>query len=678
MGVGMKSSRCLHLASLLILLSGCGGGGESNSGEDGNSGTSVKTGIFLDSAVEGIKYKSGRFSGITDKNGKFNYNEGDNIEFHVGDVLIGQCIAKDIITPLDLVESNNNIYNDNVINISKFLQTLDKDENNDNGISISEETSNKLINESIDFSDSERVESVLSEISSNTIVSDVKAASHLVKNIKTNSSKEYVFVESASLEFNDLTDDKQDLYISQLLLMVDESIFTDDSIKGIVEDFNSALSEHIEESNPSITVEDLTLDVILETGEVSSLSGYSAIKTILTSIRNGSSYAQATQRATNMFKMQFDSQYSLPDVSKSILSGIAVSFVLKNIFPSQAQTSLGFDIGLGVTGIATNVTLSKLLGSTFKHIAGRVGGVVVGVAGYPESVGQGFRTGLMKLDNKILFYPEVYDTQLSIQVIINEIIDERTTLARATSDFNLIKNEITTFYSDLLENELISLSQYQEYHSLLSEFFVYIDNKYLKNLMKAPEVSITNPASGSTFTTEQWIDFESVASDADGTISTYSWEIRGEEFNKDLQVLNREQNTTHKISIPDTYTLVLTVTDNDGATKKDSISIIVVKAPIDLTGSWTGAADYAPDVTANLTQSGSKLSGTINVGLKCFQSGTVAGTIDGKSINMGVTSSDNSVMEYSGTIENSDSMSGTWSQISGTCPVPNGNWTLSR
>ena len=262
---------------------------------------------------------------------------------------------------------------------------------------------------------------------------------------------------------------------------------------------------------------------------------------------------------------------------------------------------------------------------------------------------------------------------------LNKSIDVSSAISKAKSDYFEIRDSISAILPTVLNN------------TTAGESAKYINgnNFFLNCKNEPPEVSITNPADGSTFTKGKGgIEFKSVASDADGTISSYSWEISSYTWERDSPELVAEgameyefgtvQNKEILINAADTYKILLTVTDNDGATGTDSITVTVIEAPVDVTGSWTGAADFAPNVTASLTQSGSKLSGTINVGLKCFESGTVAGTIDGKSINMGVTSSDNSVMEYSGTIENNDSMSGTWSQISGTCPVPNGNWTLGR
>ena len=93
-----------------------------------------------------------------------------------------------------------------------------------------------------------------------------------------------------------------------------------------------------------------------------------------------------------------------------------------------------------------------------------------------------------------------------------------------------------------------------------------------------------------------------------------------------------------------------------------------------LTGSWSDG--YG--LTANLTQTGNNLSGTVYPGYNCFPSGTVTGTINGNSIEMGATSSGNSVITYTGTISSNNHMSGEWFQQSGNCPITSGSWELNK
>ncbi|MGA1826148.1 MAG: MopE-related protein, partial [bacterium] len=111
----------------------------------------VYEGVFLDSAVKGLTYKTGSQTGITDSDGTFKYQDEETITFSIGDVILGQTIAKEIIIPLDLVDGATDEKNPIVSNICQLLQSLDVDGNLDNGITINEATISELEGKSIDF-----------------------------------------------------------------------------------------------------------------------------------------------------------------------------------------------------------------------------------------------------------------------------------------------------------------------------------------------------------------------------------------------------------------------------------------------------------------------------------------------------------------------------------------------
>ena len=115
------------------------GGTDNNSDNQGTA----KTGIFLDSAVEGIDYTSGTLSGQTDGSGKFEYYEGSDVSFTVGGVSLGTTKGASTLTPVELVEGANSD-TDSVVNIARFLQTLDADGDPSNGITITPAVSKSL------------------------------------------------------------------------------------------------------------------------------------------------------------------------------------------------------------------------------------------------------------------------------------------------------------------------------------------------------------------------------------------------------------------------------------------------------------------------------------------------------------------------------------------------------
>lgn len=138
--------------SVIICLSTAGcdtGGGHGVLVTPENAGQ----GRFLDGPVEGLQYDSPSWTGITEANGTYLYQAGETITFSIGNVTLGTCSTKEIITPLDLVPGAVNTTNPVVINISQFLQSLDLDGNAGNGILITSEMREILKEFSVDFTD---------------------------------------------------------------------------------------------------------------------------------------------------------------------------------------------------------------------------------------------------------------------------------------------------------------------------------------------------------------------------------------------------------------------------------------------------------------------------------------------------------------------------------------------
>jgi hypothetical protein len=127
-----------------LFVSGCGGGGN-------ESGPAVHEGVFLDSPVEGLTYETETQSDITDAEGTFRYQAGENITFYIGDVYVGQSSSKETITPIDLVEEATDETDPTVTNICRLLQSLDVDGDPDNGITISDEIIKEVEGRAINF-----------------------------------------------------------------------------------------------------------------------------------------------------------------------------------------------------------------------------------------------------------------------------------------------------------------------------------------------------------------------------------------------------------------------------------------------------------------------------------------------------------------------------------------------
>ena len=159
-----KASTLIISCSTVLLLGGCGGGGNP---------TPILTGYFTDSAVEGLTYTTDTQSGVTDLNGAFTYQAGETVVFSIGDFVLGEsAAATPKMTPLNLIPDaflpttrnelspllrNKKINTAEVIafrkltNMLTFLQALDYDKDASNGITISDGMGIVLEGESIDF-----------------------------------------------------------------------------------------------------------------------------------------------------------------------------------------------------------------------------------------------------------------------------------------------------------------------------------------------------------------------------------------------------------------------------------------------------------------------------------------------------------------------------------------------
>ena len=149
----MKNAMRFFLLAIVIgiFLNGCSGG--SSSGDETpqtqdetpqTQAESTQTGVFLDSAVEGVKYKtSSGLEGYTNSKGEYEYKSGDKVEFLIGDISLGEVKASELVSVLQLPNKEE---------VSMLLQSLDTDLNPSNGINISRETIKKFNNSNITLS----------------------------------------------------------------------------------------------------------------------------------------------------------------------------------------------------------------------------------------------------------------------------------------------------------------------------------------------------------------------------------------------------------------------------------------------------------------------------------------------------------------------------------------------
>ncbi len=99
-------------------------------------------GTFFGGTIEGLEYKTKSFSGKTNRRGEYSYLPGETITFHIGGLVLGSARASSKLTTADLVlevsGDINKITNQRVTNVTRFLLTMSKDSNVENGVAISE------------------------------------------------------------------------------------------------------------------------------------------------------------------------------------------------------------------------------------------------------------------------------------------------------------------------------------------------------------------------------------------------------------------------------------------------------------------------------------------------------------------------------------------------------------
>jgi len=156
----------------------------------GCSSPQVKQAKVIDSAVEGLEFQCAGMIDYTKSDGSIKCLHMP-IAFKIGEIKLGIIynIPKDgIILPQDIVGAKRtDLTNPDVIKLTVLLQSLDKDKNPDNGITITKETRDKL-NEFIDIKKTSLVnikDLVDAQLGTTTFKDSKSAIEHLEKSMKS-------------------------------------------------------------------------------------------------------------------------------------------------------------------------------------------------------------------------------------------------------------------------------------------------------------------------------------------------------------------------------------------------------------------------------------------------------------------------------------------------------------
>ena len=128
---------------------------EANSTDRINTSTSltdeetILTGQFLHTPTQAVRYTTATQAGVTDANGHFQCLEGEVVSFFIGGLLLGETAGNSNVSIFNWVEGadavtgnalrqsiDKSIPFNRVINIATLLQTLDRDNNAENGVTL--------------------------------------------------------------------------------------------------------------------------------------------------------------------------------------------------------------------------------------------------------------------------------------------------------------------------------------------------------------------------------------------------------------------------------------------------------------------------------------------------------------------------------------------------------------
>ncbi|SDR99863.1 para-nitrobenzyl esterase [Halopseudomonas xinjiangensis] len=122
------------LAAAMALQAGCLDGSDNDDDHD----SATQTGIFIDSPVSGLGYKTPTQEGVTDAEGRFEYRADETVTFSIGELELGSAAGADRVSPINLMPGAQDASDPAVTNLSILLQSLDQDGDLNNGIQITD------------------------------------------------------------------------------------------------------------------------------------------------------------------------------------------------------------------------------------------------------------------------------------------------------------------------------------------------------------------------------------------------------------------------------------------------------------------------------------------------------------------------------------------------------------
>gem|GEM_PF-712768 len=141
---------------------------------------------LIDGAVEGVEYTTtSGLHGFTDKDGSFDFKDGDEVTFNIGGVILGTATAEDVATGKtflqDVADVARTDLNDEYLeNMATFLQSIDENSDAYDGIVVTDEIREALADVTLDLktASEEEVGQVVEQLGQ-ALVSEEAAMEHV-------------------------------------------------------------------------------------------------------------------------------------------------------------------------------------------------------------------------------------------------------------------------------------------------------------------------------------------------------------------------------------------------------------------------------------------------------------------------------------------------------------------
>lgn len=170
--------------SAIALLASCGGDSDTNTSPPDPEPTRL-TGIFSDSPVSGLGYESDSQNAVTGEHGEFYYYQGETLVFFIGGTAFPAVLGQAEVTPQTLYD-NQPANTKEVTNTLRLLQTLDSDDDPENGIQLDSRVHDDLASVTLDVASDafeEEAKQALTDAGiDKPLVSEAKALAHYGQN----------------------------------------------------------------------------------------------------------------------------------------------------------------------------------------------------------------------------------------------------------------------------------------------------------------------------------------------------------------------------------------------------------------------------------------------------------------------------------------------------------------